>query len=116
MGKAKKTKGCSEPGCTLAAASGGFCRLHYIKNWKQVVEQKKKSARERLNKYIENLSEKYPGEYLEMIKDDLEDEGAFRRRLRELGFREELEDHKDSPFRAEKVEDLLEGLKFEDEE
>ncbi len=116
--KKKKKEGeagiCIEEGCNAQATCGEYCRLHYIRNWSKIVERRRKAARDRLNRYIESMSEKYPDDYMEMIRDDLEDEDAFRRRLEELGFRRELESGEDNPFEYEHFEDLLDALKFED--
>lgn len=115
MSKAKPSGRCAEKNCRQPAINGHYCRLHYIQHWKAVVEQKKQTAREKLNRYIESMSEKYPGDYLEMIKDDLGNERAFRQRLQELGFREELEGKDDNPFNAETVKDFLDGMKLGEE-
>lgn len=113
-GKGKKGKLCSETGCNQPQMSDQYCRLHYLKYWTTIIGSRKAQARANLNKYIETLSEKYPDEYMEKIRDDLSNEGAFHARLRELGFREEYESGGDNPFQMENFDEFLHGLKFED--
>ena len=115
MGRSRKIILCSDYDCNNQAVTGPYCRLHYIKNWKQVVSERKLEAREKLNKYIENMSAKYPEEFVDMIKDDLVDESTFKQRLQELGFRRELEGSKNSPFNFDNIEELLDGLKVEED-
>lgn len=115
--ESKKGKFCNEPGCTLPQMNDHFCRLHYIKNWNTIISSRRAQARANLNKYIESLSEKYPDEYMEKIRDDIgNNEGAFHARLRELGFREEYESSGggDNPFQMENFDEFVHGLKFEE--
>jgi len=115
--RSKKGKNCTEPGCALPQLTDQYCRLHYIKNWASIISGRRAQARANLNKYIETLSEKYPDEYMEKIRDDLGNEGAFHARLRELGFREEYESGAssgDNPFQMENFDEFVHGLKFDE--
>ena len=111
----KKMKTCSEPGCSLPKTTTEFCRLHYIKNWKEIVRERREKAREKLTQYVESLSEKYPDEYVDMLETDLGDETVLKKRLHEFGFREELEEGAKNPFEATEVKDLLEDMEMEDD-
>lgn len=62
---------CKEEGCKNAATTGGFCRLHYLKNWKRLKREEQKRAAKRLNRYIESVVRRHPDRYLEIIKRDL---------------------------------------------
>ena len=110
-----KKKLCEEPRCARERATGDFCRLHYLKNWKHVIEERRAKARDALNQYVERLSEQHPDDFMDILKSDLSDEEGFRNRLHNLGFREELEKGEDNPFEATDIDGLLGELNFEDE-
>jgi hypothetical protein len=66
-----KIKLCKEPGCKNAAVVEGYCRLHYIKNWKMIKRKRRTTAVQRLNKYVETLMKKYPDKYVDIIREDI---------------------------------------------
>jgi len=68
---AKKIKICKEEGCDNTQTTGGYCRLHYLKNWKKLKTKKQKKAATRLNKYIEGIVEKHPDRYMDVIKKEI---------------------------------------------
>lgn len=80
-GKAKK---CSERGCKLPSVSEGYCRLHYLANWKHIKFNEQVKAERRLNAYIDRLSKRYPKDYMEKIKEGLEDPEKFKQMADEL--------------------------------
>lgn len=110
-----KIRICKDEHCKNAATSGGYCRLHYLKNWKRLKQEEQKRAAKRLNRYIESVIKRHPERYVEMIKKDLRspnfeqlietqfgdegngdfiiDEPAYDEEVRELieRFRKELE-------------------------
>jgi len=63
---------CKEMDCQNAATSKGYCRLHYLRNWRQLRELHKQSAARRLNRYIEHVCKENPQDYLEKIREDLQ--------------------------------------------
>jgi len=80
----KKEKNCSAPSCKKEASSHGYCRLHYISNWKHIRFNEKVKAERRLNAYVDRIAKKYPQDYLEKIKESLEDEKKFKEMVSEL--------------------------------
>lgn len=66
-----KIRICSEPECRNAQTTKGYCRLHYLKNWKSLKEESRRKAAVRLNRYVEGICKKYPDRYLEVIRKDL---------------------------------------------
>src|SRR5690606_34235202 len=46
---------CREVGCESLATSGGYCRLHYIRNWKRIKRRELILKEGKLNRYIEEL-------------------------------------------------------------
>src|SRR3989344_3649145 len=66
-----KIKICKEADCHNAQTTGGFCRLHYLKNWKKIQTEKKKKAAKNLNRYVESILKRYPDRYVEVIKKEI---------------------------------------------
>ena len=62
---------CREEGCHNAATTGGYCRLHYLKYWRHIRDDKRKKAAKKLDRYIESVVAKHPDRYMEVIKKDL---------------------------------------------
>ncbi len=67
-------KRCREPLCDHDPLISGFCRLHYIKNWRKIKRKEAILATGQLNNYVEELVHKYPEKYLDVIRQDLASE------------------------------------------
>ena len=67
-------KRCREPLCDNDPLISGFCRLHYIKNWRKIKRKEAILATGQLNNYVEELVHKYPEKYLDVIRQDLASE------------------------------------------
>lgn len=106
---------CREVACEGLATSGGYCRLHYIKNWKKI-KRKEVILRERkLNQYIEELVVKYPDKYIEAIRQDLASDKDFAKVIYDLDLDETVDEFDvDS---SESVDSLIDTIKrdFEDD-
>jgi hypothetical protein len=93
-----KGKVCAQSRCKLPASSDGYCRLHYLRHWKELKSQKKDKAEKRLNSYIDRLMKKYPAEYMEKIKASLESEEKFKEALQEMDAESEGDSESDREF------------------
>lgn len=83
--KAPKAKKCSQKGCKQPSENThGYCRLHYIANWKHIKFNDKVKAERRLNAYVDRIAKKFPKDYLEKIKETLENEDKFKEMVSEL--------------------------------
>lgn len=71
---ASRKNRCREPGCEHEHLLSGFCRLHYIKNWRKIKRKESILASGQLNNYVEELVSKYPDKYLDVIRQDLASE------------------------------------------
>jgi hypothetical protein len=104
---------CKEEGCKDAATTGGYCRLHYLKNWKRIKNAAKKRAAKKLNRYVESMMKRHPKRYVEAIKEDLKKD-RFRS-YEDSGFGDDEEDEADALFGEpnydEEVRELIEKLK-----
>ncbi len=78
------TDECTEKGCDNPATTGPFCRLHYIKNWKQIKKKESILVSGKLQNIIAGIVQKYPIRYIEALLKDLMDEKSFFNTLKEL--------------------------------
>ena len=101
---------CREIACESSSSTAGYCRLHYIKNWKKIKRKELILREKKLNQYIEELVSKYPDKYIEAIKQDLADETAFSKVIYDL----ELDDSVDDiPADDEADEQVIDSIKRE---
>jgi len=75
---------CKISECDELSTSDGYCRYHYLLNWKKIQLRKRILAGDKLDRYIEELTAKYPDKYLEMIRRDLVSEKDFLAAIQEL--------------------------------
>ena len=83
---------CREVACEGLATSGGYCRLHYIKNWKKIKRKELILKEGKLNQYIEELVAKYPDKYIEAIRQDLAADKDFAKVIYDLDLDESVDD------------------------
>jgi hypothetical protein len=83
---------CREIGCELLAVAKGYCRLHYLKNWSRIQNKEVILRDGRLKNYIEELVNKYPDKYLEVIRKDLAFENEFAKVIADLEIVESTSD------------------------
>ncbi len=101
---------CREVACDSSHSTAGYCRLHYIKNWKKIKRKELILREKKLNQYIEELVSKYPDKYIEAIKQDLADETAFSKVIYDL----ELDDSVDDiPVEDDADEQVIDSIKRE---
>jgi hypothetical protein len=83
---------CREPGCDLPATSGGYCRLHYIKNWKKIKRKEIILREGKLSQFIDELVMKYPLKYIDVIRLDLGDDREFSKVIYDLELDESIDE------------------------
>lgn len=105
---------CREVACEGLATSGGYCRLHYIKNWKKIKRKELILKEGKLNQYIEELVAKYPDKYIEAIRQDLVNDKDFAKVISDLDLDESVDDFDAD---AENADNLIDSIKrdFDDE-
>lgn len=101
---------CREIACESSSSTAGYCRLHYIKNWKKIKRKELILREKKLNQYIEELVSKYPDKYIEAIKQDLADETAFSKVIYDLELDESVDD---IPVDDEADEAIIDNIKRE---
>lgn len=87
---------CREVACEGLGTSAGYCRLHYIKNWKKIKRKEVILKEGKLNQYIEELVGKYPEKYIEAIRLDLANDKEFAKVIVDLDL-----DENDDDFESE---------------
>lgn len=75
---------CRVKDCDQSAMVEGYCRYHYLLFWKNIQVRKKILTEGKLERYIEELTARYPDKYLEMLKKDLRSEKEFLAAIQEL--------------------------------
>lgn len=99
---------CRHKDCDQISAVESYCRYHYLLLWKKIQNRKKILMDGKLERYVEELTGRYPDKFLEMIKRDLRTEKDFLSAIQEL----ELDDSAESDFEeeAESFIDEVRGL------
>lgn len=109
----RKVKLCKEKGCQNAASTVGFCRIHYLKNWKTLKAKEKQKAVQTLNKYIDHVMKKNPQGYMEEIRDDLKNQDVMNQKVDKFfdddGFHDVLDE-----VGGDDVERIIDGIKIDD--
>lgn len=75
---------CRVKDCDQAASVEGYCRYHYLLLWKKIQVRRKILVDGKLERYVEELTSRYPDKFLEMIKKDLRTEKDFLAAIAEL--------------------------------
>lgn len=107
-----KIRICKEEGCHNAQTTGGYCRYHYLRNWKAVKKEEHEKAAKRLNRYISSVCKKNPKKYLEQIKDNI-NTGKYSIDDQNREDMDDLYRLFNEPSYEEDVERLIKDLKIE---
>jgi hypothetical protein len=75
---------CRVRDCDQIAVVDSYCRYHYLLLWKKIQVRKKILADGKLEKYVEELTSRYPDKFLEVIRRDLRSEKDFLSAIQEL--------------------------------
>jgi hypothetical protein len=105
---------CREIACEGLSTTAGYCRLHYIKNWRKIKRKEIILKEGKLNQYIEELVAKYPDKYIEAIRQDLATDKEFSKVISDLDLDESSDDFEGD---GENVDALIDTIKrdFDDE-
>ncbi len=75
---------CRVRDCDQIAMVDSYCRYHYLLLWKKIQIRKKILADGKLERYVEELTSRYPDKFLEVIRRDLRSEKDFIAAIQEL--------------------------------
>jgi hypothetical protein len=101
---------CKQENCNLPQTTQGFCRLHYLQNWRTLKEEKAKRAQKNLDRYVERMAgAKKPNP-------EEQEEGAAEgtQQKEEQVFEEDFGEFVDVLSREENLDKILNGIKVED--
>ncbi|TVQ80263.1 MAG: hypothetical protein EA369_02950 [Bradymonadales bacterium] len=73
IAKSNRIEICKFAGCFDMATVGGFCRLHYLASWKKMKSKEAKKKGKDLKSYLAELSTRFPEEFMEKLKSDIEE-------------------------------------------
>lgn len=84
---------CRVKDCDQLASVDGYCRYHYLLFWKKIQIRKKILSEGKLERYIEELTARYPDKFLDMLRKDLRSEKEFLAAIQELEIDESAVDN-----------------------
>jgi len=76
---------CRSVNCDQAAVVDGYCRYHYLLYWKKIQLRRKILSEGKLEKYVQDLTARYPDKFLDILAKDLASEKDFQQTCLELG-------------------------------
>lgn len=75
---------CRVKDCDQLSSVDGYCRYHYLLFWKKIQVRKKILTEGKLERYIEELTARYPDKFLDMLRKDLRSDKEFLAAIAEL--------------------------------
>ncbi len=76
---------CRSMNCDQVSVVEGYCRYHYLLYWKKIQLRRKILSEGKLEKYVQELTARYPDKYLDILAKDLATEKDFQQTCQELG-------------------------------
>ncbi len=108
-----KIKICRESGCMTEQTTDGFCRLHYLKNWKKIRTEKKKKSLRSLNKYVDNIIKNDPDHYVDTLKENLRNPLDFGSASSSFFSRDDVDDVMEELGYKEDLDQMLDNIKVD---
>ena len=110
---------CRARDCDQTSTVDVYCRYHYLLFWKRIQIRKEILIGGKLERYVEDLTGRYPDKFLEMILRDLRTEKDFLGAIQELEIDEaglDNEFEEDSQTYIDEVRGIGESASVDDEE
>ncbi len=108
--KRQRVRVCKQENCTNPQTTQGFCRLHYLLNWKTLREEKEKRAQKNLDRYVERMA----GTKKPASGEEAEEAAEGTQKSEEAVFEEDFGEFVDVLSREENLDKILNGIKVED--
>jgi hypothetical protein len=109
--KANQIVICKNAGCHDIATTMSFCRFHYLASWRKLKTKEAKRKGQELKIYLKDLGRKFPEEFLEKLKAEIEDmsekEAASESAEEDKGLFDQMDGEED-------LDTIIKGLKVED--
>lgn len=109
----RRIKLCKEKGCNNASTTFGYCRFHYLKNWRVIKESEKQRAVKSLNKYIEHIMHKNPDGYMEDLRDDLKNSDQLAKKAESFSSDDDFHDVMEE-LSGDDVSRIIGNIKIDD--
>lgn len=84
---------CRAKDCDQISIVEGYCRFHYLLFWKKIQIRKEILQDGKLEKYVDDLTSRYPDKFLEMLRKDLRTTKDFLAAIAELEIDESAGDN-----------------------
>jgi len=107
---------CRVHDCDNEATTEGHCRFHYLALWKRNRIKAKILQGGKLDKYIEDLTSKYPDKYLEMLRKDLASEKDFNLVVAEMDVEDAGDDADSEEDTSRFIEEVRGGVPTPDDD
>lgn len=101
---------CKVRDCDQVAIVGTYCRFHYLLLWKKIQIRKHILNDGKLEKYLEDLTSRYPDKFLEVIKKDLKTEKDFLSVIQEMELDENALAENDNEDDVQSFADEIRGI------
>lgn len=101
---------CRVKDCDQVATVDGYCRFHYLQFWKKIQVRKKILSEGKLERYIEDLTARYPDKFLDMLRKDLRSEKEFLAAIQELEIDESAVENEFSEDETQTYIDEVRGM------
>ena len=110
---------CKVRDCDQVANVDEYCRFHYLLLWKRIQIRKHILNDSKLEKYVEDLTSRYPDKFIDVLKKDLKTEKDFLSVIQEMELDEnalsEVENEDEVQSFADEIRGIGEAPSMEDE-
>ena len=101
---------CKVRDCDQVATVDAYCRYHYLLLWKKIQIRKNILNDGKLEKYLDDLTSRYPDKFLEVIKKDLKTEKDFLSVIQEMELDENALNEIESEEEVQSYADEIRGI------
>jgi hypothetical protein len=101
---------CKVRDCDQVANVDAYCRYHYLLLWKKIQIRKSILVDGKLEKYLEDLTNRYPDKFLEVIKKDLKTEKDFLSVIQEMELDENALNEVENEDEVQSFADEIRGI------
>ncbi|MBY0553399.1 hypothetical protein K2P97_02645 [bacterium] len=101
---------CKVRDCDQVATVDTYCRYHYLLLWKKIQIRKSILNDGKLEKYLEDLTSRYPDKFLEVIKKDLKSEKDFLSVIQEMELDENALNEIENEDEVQSFADEIRGI------
>lgn len=89
---------CRYTNCDQASVVESYCRYHYLLHWKMIQLRKKILSEGKLEKYVQELTARYPDKFIEILIKDLATDKDFTQICTDIGIISQDGDDDDDSF------------------